>query len=71
MAMIDISSDRKFKATEDWMADRYDKLNEWLFNGELGDCRFEVTKSGRGSMGKTLGKFSVEASGLGYSTRIN
>ena len=66
MATIDISSDRKFKATEEWMADRYRTLNEWLFNGELGECRFEVTKGGRGSMGRTLGWFSVKANGLGY-----
>lgn len=64
MADIDISSDRKFKATPEWMAEKYAMLNDWLFGSQLGACRFEVFTSGRGSMGKVLGWFSISAEDL-------
>ena len=50
------NSDEKFTPTVDWIAEKYFELNEWLFNGKLGNCLFEVYTSGKG-MERSLGHF--------------
>lgn len=46
--------DVKFKPTIEWMTQKYDELNQELFEGELGHCDFELFTSGKGSGGRTL-----------------
>lgn len=47
------------RATPEWMAEKYNEMNNWLFDGELGPCNFALFTTGKGSEGKTLGKFSM------------
>lgn len=49
------SQNKRFQPTVEWMKKRYDEMNSWLFNGELGDCKFAIFTSGRGSHGRVLG----------------
>ncbi|MBP5725381.1 MAG: SprT-like domain-containing protein [Bacteroidales bacterium] len=51
------------KATPQWMAQKYDEMNSWLFNGALGDCKFEIFTTGKGSQGRTLGWFCIDSGG--------
>ena len=52
--------ERGFRPTVEWMAQKYDEMNKRLFNGVLGPCSFDIFTTGRGSEGKTLGKFSIK-----------
>ena len=52
------------RATPEWMAEKYNELNEWLFNGKLGQCGFECFTTGRGSRGSWLGRFRLSGSSL-------
>lgn len=61
-------SDEKFTPTVDWIADKYFELNEWLFNGRLGNCLFEVFTRGEG-METSLGHFRLTGRGIKYSER--
>lgn len=56
--------DKTFKPTVEWMAQKYQEMNEQLFNGALGDCNFNIFTSGRGSQGGTLGWFKISARGI-------
>lgn len=56
--------DKTFKPTTEWMAIKYDEMNNMLFDGELGDCRFKVFTTGRGSQGGTLGWFKITGHGI-------
>lgn len=58
------NSDEKFIPTIDWIRDKYNELNTWLFDGKLGDCDFELFTKGKGSMGRTLGLFKFQRTGL-------
>ena len=62
------NSDEKFTPTVDWIADKYFELNEWLFNGRLGNCLFEVFTRGEG-METSLGHFRFTGRGIKYSER--
>jgi hypothetical protein len=46
------------------MAEKYNEMNSWLFNSELGPCEFSVFTTGPGSQGGVLGWFSVTNSGI-------
>lgn len=61
-------SDEKFTPTVDWIADKYFELNEWLFNGRLGNCLFEVFTRGEG-METSMGHFRFTGRGIKYSER--
>ena len=50
--------------TKDWMALNYSKLNDLLFDGKLGNCKFEVFKTGKGANGRILGWFKMQREGL-------
>ena len=54
--------DKTFKPTREWMAAKYDEMNEQLFNGSLGNCSFDIFTTGRGSQGGTLGWFKIKGS---------
>lgn len=62
------NSDEKFTPTVDWIAEKYFELNEWLFNGKLGNCLFEVYTSGKG-MERSLGHFRFTGKGVKYNKR--
>jgi len=65
--------DKTFKPTVKWMAQKYQEMNEQLFNGVLGDCNFNIFTTGRGSQGGTLGWFKIGARGIRvdrYSRRM-
>ena len=56
--------DKTFKPTTEWMAVKYDEMNNMLFDGELGVCSFKVFTTGRGSQGGTLGWFKITGHGI-------
>lgn len=58
------NSSEKFKATPEWMSEKYDELNQWLFDGKLGRCDFSIFTTGKGSQGGYLGWFCIQSSGL-------
>ena len=62
------NSDEKFTPTVDWIADKYFELNEWLFNGRLGNCLFEVFTRGEG-METNMGHFRFTGRGVKYNKR--
>lgn len=65
--------ERGFRPTVEWMKRKYDEMNARLFRGTLGDCSFDIFTTGRGSEGKTLGKFSIRGSRIfvdRYSRRL-
>lgn len=65
--------DKSFKPTVDWMGAKYDELNKRLFSGDLDRCNFGIFTSGKGSEGRTLGRFRLTGSNLKaerYSRRM-
>ena len=56
---MDTNNTDKMVATTEWMAKAYQRMNQELFNGELGDCDFGVFTTGKGSQGGTLGWFKI------------
>lgn len=54
----------KFKPTSTWMIEQYHRLNNELFNGELGDCILRPFTTGKGSQGGTLGWFKITRKGV-------
>lgn len=58
------------RATPEWMRENYNRFNQELFDGELGECHFEVFTTGRGSQGRTLGRFKLRNPNL-YVTRYD
>lgn len=59
--------DKTFKPNTQWMAEKYQEMNAQLFNGELGDCDFNIFTTGRGSQGGTLGWFKI----MGRNIRVD
>jgi len=51
--------DKTFKPTVEWMTARYAEMNDQLFGGKLGKCKFAVFTSGRGAEGGVLGWFKI------------
>ena len=65
--------DKTFNPTAEWMAIKYDEMNNMLFGGKLGECNFKVFTTGSGSEGGTLGWFKITGRGIRvdrYSRRI-
>lgn len=56
-----------FKPNIQWMAEKYNEMNEKLFNGELGACDFDIFTKGRGSQGGVLGWFKITGRNLKVS----
>lgn len=54
----------KFKPTSEWMRQKYDEMNQLLFNGKLGDCTLQPFTSGKGANGRTLGRFRIMGAGI-------
>ena len=52
--------DKTFKPNTQWMREKYAEMNKLLFNGELGECNFEIFTTGRGSQGSVLGWFKIK-----------
>lgn len=55
------------KPTPEWMAKRYNELNQELFNGKLGTCEFGLFTTGSGSNGRVLGWFRTTGKNLKFS----
>lgn len=51
--------DKTFVPTSQWMAEKYEEMNQELFGGKLGRCFFDVFTKGRGAEGGTLGWFKI------------
>lgn len=67
--MIQVDKEtRGFRPTIEWMSIKYDEMNQELFHNSLGECNFEIFTTGRGSQGRTLGKFYMNAE-LKYERR--
>ena len=60
---------QRFKPTIAWLEEHYDILNEELFSGMLGPCKLDIFTTGRGSMGRYLGYFTMEQKGLRVNRR--
>lgn len=46
--MDNIDNGHKIHVTVEWMAKKYEEMNQQLFGGALGACRFKVFTTGRG-----------------------
>lgn len=55
--------------TSEWMSEKYDEMNTKFFGGQLGGCDFGIFTTGKGSMGRTLGRFKITGDGIKYSKR--
>jgi hypothetical protein len=65
--------DKTFKPNEEWMAKKYNEMNQQLFGGSLGNCDFAIFTSGKGSQGGVLGWFKITGSNVRadrYSRRM-
>ena len=51
--------DKSFVPTREWMAEKYDEMNNQLFGGRLMECGFEVFTKGAGMEGSVLGWFCI------------
>lgn len=60
-------SEEKFKPTVEWMSEKYDELNEWLFNGRLRECKFEIYS--KGFKTNSLGHFRFLGQNIGRRRR--
>ena len=65
------TSQIKFRATTEWMANKYNELNQRLFGGSLGTCDFSIFTTGRGSQGSVLGWFKLKGYNLKIESRTN
>ena len=52
--------EKTFKPNIQWMAKKYEEMNQELFYGQLGDCDFGIFTTGKGSEGRTLGWFKTK-----------
>lgn len=50
--MDNIDNGHKMHVTVEWMAKKYEEMNQQLFGGALGACRFKVFTTGNGSQVK-------------------
>lgn len=50
--MDNIDNGQKMHVTVEWMAKKYEEMNQQLFGGALGVCRFKVFTTGKGSQVK-------------------
>ena len=57
--MDNIDNGQKMHVTVEWMAKKYEEMNQQLFGGALGACRFAVFTTGKGSQGGILGWFVI------------
>lgn len=60
---------KSFVPNPQWMKEKYDELNASLFMGRLGECRFNVFTTGRGSGGNVLGWFKITGRGIKIDRR--
>ena len=56
--------DKSFVPTTDWMAEKYDEMNNQLFGGRLMECKFEVFTKGAGMEGGVLGWFCITGTNI-------
>lgn len=56
--------EKNFKPTVAWMNEKYNEMNNLLFNGKLDACDFTIFTTGKGSQGRTLGWFCMKGKNL-------
>lgn len=56
--MEDNNKEMMYPSVE-WMRRKYNQFNGEVFDGRLGDCDLSIMTSGRGSQGRTYGRFSL------------
>ena len=56
--------DKSFVPTTDWMAEKYDEMNNQLFGERLMECGFEVFTKGAGMEGGVLGWFCITGTNI-------
>ena len=59
-------TNKQFKPDTQWMSEKYNEMNQKLFNGSLGGCKISIFTTGKGSQGRTLGYFR-----FGRSIKVN
>lgn len=52
-----------FELTTGWMQEKFDEFNAAYFGGRLMECQFSTFSTGKGSQGRTLGRFSLKNCG--------
>jgi hypothetical protein len=65
--------EKTFKPNIQWMAKKYEEMNQELFYGQLGDCDFGIFTTGKGSEGNILGWFKTKGGNIRidrYSRRM-
>ena len=60
----EIDEKNLFAPDVQWMKVNYDKMNNLLFDGQLGACDFTIFKTGKGSNGRVLGWFKITAKNI-------
>jgi len=55
--LTEVDDKQLIAITPEWMKEKFDEMNQLLFNGELKPCRLGLFTTGKGSQGHTLGWF--------------
>lgn len=58
------TNDMGFVPNVQWMSEKYDEMNNLLFDGELMECDFGIFTTGEGSQGGVLGWFKMTGKNL-------
>ena len=60
MQMLKEADDKQLiTITPQWMKQKFDEMNQLLFNGMLPECKLSLFTTGKGSQGHTLGWFKT------------
>ena len=60
MQMLTEADDKQLiTITPQWMKQKFDEMNQLLFNGMLPECKLSLFTTGKGSQGHTLGWFKT------------
>lgn len=62
-----MEENRTFKPTTEWMKNKYDEMNQMLFDGELQQCDLSIFTKGSGAEGRTLGFFMIKGQNIRVS----
>lgn len=65
--ITEVNENDLINITTEWIAEKYDLMNQQLFEGKLGHCDFGIFTTGRGMLGGVLGWFKMTGRDLKYS----
>ena len=63
-----MEENKTFKPTTEWMKEKYDEMNQMLFDGELQQCDLSIFTKGNGAEGRTLGFFMIKGQNIKVCT---